>query len=223
MNKKYIVGLIILFIVSLLFSWLFVSYTNKTISPKSAQDTREKLDKTKIEDILKDPTEYENKIVIVNGTFGGWRQASSCDLTKTAMKTKNDTIIYDGTGCVYMTDQVEILSKQSGLDPLDAKAIDQAVTIKARVNLINDKIIFVKPIRDIKLAKLPDYYQDLAKRCLNYQDPDCCYSSVESMASANLKIAGHKGECPPGFEINSLDCQGSIVWCVPMHINTNSE
>ena len=190
-----------------------MSSTKQITVKNTGVDSEFEFNKTKIGEILKNPEEYNDKTVIIAGQYGGWRY-NGCDLEKTAMKTINDSMIYDETGCLYMSD-VEILSDQEYLSPYDEKMINQELTIKAKVELINGKIILTKPTRFTKVAKLPAYYEKLAQKCLEIENPDCCIESIEIMASGNYKIAADDGNCPPGFNVDQLKCPSSFKWCVP--------
>lgn len=79
-----------------------------------------------------------------------------------------------------------------------------------------------------EISKLPAYYQDLAKKCI--EEPvkieymgevsfssDCCMASLRAMAAKNGQlIEGDVNSCPDGFQLDMLRCPGSYKWCEPI-------
>lgn len=98
----------------------------------------------KMGDIISNPKLYEGKAVVIEGKFGGWSGSLPCDYSNMAMKTRSDTIIYDETGCLYMTGGVEVLYKEKELDPWNKTNVGGDIKIKAVVSLIDGKPILGK-------------------------------------------------------------------------------
>ena len=218
-NGRWLIILPILIIIFVVM-WGIVAYFlapsiyQNQININQAEES--KIIYTKIGDILDNPDKYDNKTVNIKGKFGGWNGNSTCDTNKTAMKNKTDSTIYDQTGCLYMTSKVLITGDQDSLRPLDKNALGKDITVKARVSLINDKIILTQTSRTLKTAKLPAYYQNLANICLEKSNQECCIDSVETMASGNFKAADSDNNCSPGFKITGLLCKDGYSWCEPI-------
>ena len=84
---------------------------------------------------------YDGETVVIDGRFGGWSGGLNCDYKNMAMKTRSDTIIYDKTGCLYMTGNVTVLYKEGELNPMNKTSIGTRLRIKAVVRLIDGKPI----------------------------------------------------------------------------------
>lgn len=69
--------------------------------------------------------------------------------------------------------------------------------------------------REHQIVKLPDYYQELAKKCKETDSFSCCMASVKVMAGGGYKLAPETG-CPARFQRNGLECIGSYQWCEPI-------
>jgi hypothetical protein len=94
-----------------------------------------------ISDIINNASEYEGKTVIIEGMYGGWIK-KGCDLSKSAHLTRSDKIIYDSTGCIYMTGGVEYIYKETEiLSPADTSSIGRKIKIRATVILKEGKPI----------------------------------------------------------------------------------
>lgn len=98
-------------------------------------------DKLTIDMIMANPQEFIGKTVVLEGKFGGWGGELSCDYSNLAMKTKSDTILYDDTGCIYMTGELKILSQEKNLDPSDPSNIGSSLKVEGVVSLIDGKPI----------------------------------------------------------------------------------
>lgn len=94
-----------------------------------------------IEEIISNPELYEGKTVIIDGKFGGWSGNLPCDYENMVIRTRSDVIIYDETGCLYMTGDFEVLYKEKELDPGDKDNIGANLKIKAIVSLLEGKPI----------------------------------------------------------------------------------
>lgn len=57
------------------------------------------------------------------------------------MLTRSDQIIYDETGCLYMSGVKEVLYKEKELSPIDENSIGTPLKVKAIVRLIDGKPI----------------------------------------------------------------------------------
>lgn len=97
-------------------------------------------EKPKIREIISNPKIYEGNTIVIEGKFGGWSGNLTCDYNKMVMKTRSDTIIYDETGCLYMTRGVKGLKE---LDPANETNIGENLTILAIVGLIDGKPILI--------------------------------------------------------------------------------
>ncbi len=100
----------------------------------------------KLGDIVSNPSQYSNKTVIVEGKYGGWKPTADipCNEANIAILTKSDTLIYDGTDCLFMSaiGGVNILSEPKNLNPVENSInIGQDIKVEAVVNLINGKPI----------------------------------------------------------------------------------
>ncbi|PIU98308.1 hypothetical protein COS61_02060 [Candidatus Wolfebacteria bacterium CG03_land_8_20_14_0_80_40_12] len=89
------------------------------------------------------------------------------------------------------------------------------IIIAAIVVLILGLIGFGFLQREYQIAKLSDYYQELAKKCKETDSFGCCITSVNIMAGGGHKLAPETG-CPEGFQGNMLECISSYVWCEPV-------
>jgi len=109
---------------------------------------KETVETHKIMDITSNPSLYNGKTVIIEGKFGGWGGNFSCGNADMAMETMSDSIIYDGSGCLYMVARVgsgiEVLYKEKELNPIDQSNIGGNITIKAVVSMIDGKPILWK-------------------------------------------------------------------------------
>ncbi|MBW2992929.1 hypothetical protein KY345_06995 [Candidatus Woesearchaeota archaeon] len=92
-------------------------------------------------DIISNPKLYEGKTVVVEGTYGGWLGDLPCDYNKMVMMYKSDAIIYDSTGCLYVTVGAEYLDNEKGR--LNPRTIDLGTKIKIRsvVSIVDGKPI----------------------------------------------------------------------------------
>lgn len=130
MRKKYYLVFVIIAVIGTIF-----------ISGCIQQEVKEN---PKIGDIVSNPNLYNGKTVAIGGKFGGWSGNLSCDYGNMTMKTRSDTIIYDETGCLYMTGNFTVLYKEKELDPWNRDNVGGNLTIKAVVSLINGKPILGK-------------------------------------------------------------------------------
>ena len=97
----------------------------------------------KIGDIISNPSAYEGKTVIISGRYGGWSDSLPCNYSNMAMKTRSDTIVYDDTGCLYMTGDVKIIEKEENvtLNPWNNVSIGSKIKVKGVIKLIDGKPI----------------------------------------------------------------------------------
>lgn len=98
----------------------------------------------KLGDIISNPSLYNGKTVIIEGKFGGWGGNFTCNNENIVMNTKSDSIIYDDSGCLYMTKGVEVLYKEKEFYAMDPSNVGGNLTIKAVVSLIDGKPILGK-------------------------------------------------------------------------------
>lgn len=127
MEQKYYLIFLIIAVIGVIF-----------ISGCIQQEVKES---STIGEIISNPNLYEGKTVIIDGKFGGWSGNLSCDYENMAMKTRSDTIIYDETGCLYMSGELVVLYKEKELDPRDKDNVGGNLKIKAVVNLLDGKPI----------------------------------------------------------------------------------
>ncbi len=73
----------------------------------------------------------------------------------------------------------------------------------------------VKPLVQNNLDN--SYYETLKEECnkMKYEKNDCL-KSVEIMEKNGYKKAGEDGQCPDGFDKNTLKCTGCFIWCEPI-------
>lgn len=93
----------------------------------------------KIIDIVSYPNIYEGKTVIIDGKFGGWSGTLPCCYEHMGGVTRSDVIIYDDTGCIYLTYNYEVLDKEKELDPWVQDNIGANLKIKTIVSLHDGK------------------------------------------------------------------------------------
>jgi len=101
-------------------------------------------DRPEIGEIISYPNIYEGKIVIIDGKFGGWSGDLLCDYNNMAHRTRSDVIIYDETGCLYLTGNFEVLYNEKELDPGNNDNIDAKLKVRSEVNLLDGKPILGK-------------------------------------------------------------------------------
>jgi hypothetical protein len=94
-----------------------------------------------IAEIVTEPALYEGKTVIIDGKFGGWSHVPQCDDAHIVIRMRSDVMIYDETGCLYMTGDYEVLYNEKELNPWDKDNIGADLRIKALVSLIEGKPI----------------------------------------------------------------------------------
>jgi len=130
MKKRNLFKVLIFFIILGIFLILVNSFLKE--KPKESP---------KIGEIVSNPKLYEGKVVILDGKYGGWSGNLPCDYGKLALETKSDVIIYDETGCIYMTGKVEILYHEGPLNPWSKESIGKRIKVRGKVKLINGKPI----------------------------------------------------------------------------------
>ena len=101
---------------------------------------QETVETHKLRDIISNPSLYNGKTVIIEGKFGGWGGNFTCN-NEAVLYTKSDSIIYDDTGCLYMTRGVEVLHIEKEFYAMDPNNVGGNITIKSIVSLIDGKPI----------------------------------------------------------------------------------
>ena len=93
----------------------------------------------KVGDIIKNPKLYEKKEVIINGKYGDPSdELENCDLERTGSVNSLDALVYDETGCLYMTAGVKFLYNEKPVGSLYDN-YDFNITVKGMILLINGK------------------------------------------------------------------------------------
>lgn len=189
------------------------------LSPDATQTkTAPVIQKVNVGQILENPANYNNKIVRITGNFGGWKGNEACDSEKMFMKTRQDTIVYDKTGCLYMTGGVKDANEQELLDPLNKPDLDRAIEVVGVVRVIDNKPILARQTVEERVAKLPETYKNLSQKCNDALTLDCCLASIESMVSGNFQPTNDQGLCDSLNDLTTLSCEGSLSWCMPNYI-----
>lgn len=97
-------------------------------------------DTVKISDIVSNPLQYEGKLCVINGKYGGWSATPiKCDTENLGRISKSDYIIYDETGCIYVKGVLKYLYKEKELMPTDKECFGAKLTILAYVYLKEGK------------------------------------------------------------------------------------
>ena len=97
-----------------------------------------------IADIIDQPQQYEGRTVMIKGQYYGWGGGDVGKKSSSAMVTRSDTVIYDGSGCMFMSG-VKLLSGGLDVNPTNKSTYGTAITIVAKVTLINGKPVFTAP------------------------------------------------------------------------------
>ncbi len=93
--------------------------------------------KLTVGEIVKNPSLYEDKIVIVQGKYGGWgmNEGSGEDpvCKHGPQVTESDYTIYDNSGCIYVDAYATIVEKSGKVNPFDRDTCGTAITVKGVV------------------------------------------------------------------------------------------
>ena len=94
-----------------------------------------------IDEIIIHSSEYAGHVVIVDGYFGGWQIYSICNTDEIRPRTRSDILIYDSTGCIYLTGDYEVLQNENELNPMNGECYGAKLKVKALVSIIEEKPI----------------------------------------------------------------------------------
>ncbi len=140
-----------------------------------------------IEEIIINPGLYEGQIVTIHGYFGGWGCGLNYNNDESPVSaTKSDVGIYDSTGCLYITQDFDVVYKEKELDPTDRSNIGGEVIISGMISLIDGKPIIGS------LQGEPLNYSNPDNEVSNNSKPELLQQEVNETASGIIKLVYSK-------------------------------